>query len=280
MALTKFQEQVLAVLSKTRNPNSHFAGGATLNRNGPRLSNDFDIFNDDPAILAASVTTDLSTLAAHGFPANKAFDRDARSHHFKCTVSRDGQSTEIDWSCDSVHRFFPAIRDSRFGWRLTEIDLATNKILALAGRREPRDYVDIVELHSRGVTIATLAIAAPAKDPGFTPELILDEITRNSRFTENDLKAVNSLQPIDPVATKKLFLEGIAEARDILSQISFDQVGMVCVHPDGRPITTTLAALQSDNVIKRPASAYGALPQLNQIFSARNRGDDDSGSGR
>lgn len=268
MALSRFQEQVLEVLSKTRNPNSHFAGGATLNRNGPRLSNDFD-FNDNPAILAASVETDLAALASMGFTASKAFDRDAKLHHFKCTVSKAGEATEIDWSCDSVHRFFPAVRDSRFGWRLSETDLATNKILALAGRREPRDYVDIVDLHKRGVTIATLAIAAPAKDPGFTPELILDEIARNSRYSRDDLTTVNSLQPIDPVATKKIFLEGVAEAREILSKISFDHIGTVCILADGRPTATTLAALNSPNVIKRPASAYGALPQLNHASNDR-----------
>ena len=60
MALTDFQRELLAVLAKGRNPNSHFAGGATLNRNNPRLSDDFAIFADDAAILIQSVSDDLN----------------------------------------------------------------------------------------------------------------------------------------------------------------------------------------------------------------------------
>jgi hypothetical protein len=40
---------------------------------------------------------------------------------------------------DNDFRFFPAQRDEVFGYVLHPLDLATNKAMAAAGRREPRD---------------------------------------------------------------------------------------------------------------------------------------------
>jgi len=262
LALTRFQRELLVVLAKGRNPNSHFAGGATLNRYNPRLSNDFDIFTDDTSILIQSVSDDLASLAAAGYHVNRPFAPDQRTQHFECIVAKGAHSTSVEWACDTVHRFFPAVEDAEFGWRLTQLDLAVNKILALAGRREPRDYIDVVALHRGGLTIATLANAAPGKDPGFTPELVLDEITRNARFSANDLKEVHSLEPIDAIATKRAFLKGVAEARSVFSQLSFEAAGTIFIGANGELVPTTIAADRSTNIVKRPTSAYGSLPLL------------------
>ncbi len=47
-------------------------------------------------------------------------------------------------------RFLPPVQDSLFGYRLSDPDLAVNKVLALAGRAAARDVVDIVALHGSG----------------------------------------------------------------------------------------------------------------------------------
>jgi hypothetical protein len=206
MALTAFQQSILPILAKNRNPNSHFG-------RGPRLSDDFDIFSDSPVILAASVVADLKSLEQSGYDIDRRFNTSIPTHHFSCNVSKGINQTSLDWSCDTIQRFFPAIPDADFGWRLSKTDLAVNKMLALAGRREARDYMDIITLHQSGWTIATLANAAPGKDAGFTPQLILDEITRNSRFSVEELKSVRSIDPVDPVTLKQAFLQGVAEAR-------------------------------------------------------------------
>jgi hypothetical protein len=274
VARTDFQRELLAVLAKGRNPNSHFAGGATLNRNNPRLSDDFAIFADDAAILIQSVSDDLKNLTASGYRVDRTFAPDQRPQHFKCIVAKDRRSTSVEWACDTVRRFFPAIQDAEFGWRLRQFDLAINKILALAGRREPRDDIDIVALHRSGLTIASLANAAPGKDAGLTPQLVLDEITRNARFSEDELNSVHSLAPIDAVATKRAFLEGVANARDIFSQISLDAAGTVFISANGKFVATTVAADRSTSVIKRPTSAYGALalPPIGQRPTGRGEG--------
>src|ERR1700723_1847075 len=50
---------------------------------------------------------------------------------------------------DADFRFFPAIADALFGYRLHVADLATNKALAAAGRREPRDVLDLIYIDER-----------------------------------------------------------------------------------------------------------------------------------
>src|SRR5947199_10710193 len=56
MPLTPFQKGVAQILAKHRNPESHVAGGAVINRGegGVRISDDLDIFHDLAASVAAA----------------------------------------------------------------------------------------------------------------------------------------------------------------------------------------------------------------------------------
>ena len=65
---------------------------------------------------------------------------------FRAVVSRDGEHVRLDWSFDSAFRFFPAQSDEDFGYCLHPADLATNKVLALVGRSEIRDFLDTLQL--------------------------------------------------------------------------------------------------------------------------------------
>jgi len=159
--------------------------------------------------------------------AKNMFNPGLRLRHFSCIASKDNLQTHLEWSCDTIARFLPAIHDRDLGWRLSDIDLAVNKLLALADRRDLRDYLDIVALHQSGLTIATLANAAPGKDEHLTPRLVLDNITRNTRFSLQELRSADLLAPIHPIAVKQVFLNAVADARDILSQLSLDDAGMI-----------------------------------------------------
>ena len=52
----------------------------------------------------------------------------------------------VEWAQDSAFRFYPLQQDERFGYRLHDTDAAVNKVLALAGRSEIRDFVDVLLL--------------------------------------------------------------------------------------------------------------------------------------
>ena len=58
MPITKFQSDVLRLLAAQRSPDSYIAGGVAINREGPRISADIDIFHDSAARLESAVKAD------------------------------------------------------------------------------------------------------------------------------------------------------------------------------------------------------------------------------
>jgi hypothetical protein len=106
----------------------------------------------------------------------------------------------------------PPIRDELGGFVLHEIDLAVNKTLALAGRDEPRDFVDILYVHERVLPLSALVRAAVGKDPGFTPLSLVELLRRRGGHRPEDMARLNLATPFDPVASKKLWTEAMDDA--------------------------------------------------------------------
>jgi len=88
----------------------------------------------------------------------------------------------LEWVVDSDFRFFPTIRDEVFGYVLHPVDLATNKVAAAYGRREPRDVVDLLTIHERILPLGAVVWASVGKTWGFTPEGVINEIRRTARY--------------------------------------------------------------------------------------------------
>ena len=151
MAPTDFQRGLLRVLARNRSPDSVFAGGATLNRGRARSSDDFDIEHTTADAVRAAYLADRDALAADGHRVEELRLAKGIAH---ARVSSAGGATLIDWTQDTAWRFFPAVADREFGWRLHDLDLAVNKVLAMAGRRGPRDFRDVVALWTNASTIA------------------------------------------------------------------------------------------------------------------------------
>jgi hypothetical protein len=143
MPLTPFQRGVAQILAKHRNPESHVAGGAVINRGegGVRISDDLEIFHDVAASVATSAELDAQTLRQTGYSVEWTLRREGM---FRAEVTRGEGRVRLDWTTDSAFRFFPVLPDEEFGYCLHEADLATNKVLALAGRLEIRDFLDII----------------------------------------------------------------------------------------------------------------------------------------
>ena len=87
----------------------------------------------------------------------------------RAIVTRGQQATRIDWAHDSAWRFVPPVRDAAGGYVLHRVDLAINKVVALAGRDEPRDFVDFLHVNEAVLPLGAVVWAAAGKDPGFTP---------------------------------------------------------------------------------------------------------------
>src|SRR5580704_9166565 len=117
-----------------------------------------------------------------------------------CEVARQDVSTRLEWVVDSDFRFFPTIRDETFGYMLHPVDLAMNKVMAAAGRREVRDLVDLVTVHETILSLGAVVWAAVEKAPGFTPEGLIAEIRRNASYPPSEWRSLISTEPLDPQA--------------------------------------------------------------------------------
>jgi hypothetical protein len=101
-----------------------------LNRDGPRFSSEIDIFHDREEAVARAADADAAVLSNSGY-AVQWVRREPGIH--VATVERNGATTRLEWARDSDFRFFPAVADELFGYRLHIADIATNKALAAGG---------------------------------------------------------------------------------------------------------------------------------------------------
>jgi hypothetical protein len=243
MPLTKFQNDVLAVLAANRSEESHFAGGVLLHAcdDSARFSRDFDIFHDVALEVVRASERDVASLRDAGFTVDPIsrhgeWERDAT---FRRAIVRGpaGAVVEIDWAADSAFRFFPIERDAQLGWRLHLFDAATNKALTLAARTETRDYVDIVELAGR-FPLAAICWAACGKDPGFTPLSLLKMMRRFARIDPVELDKI-AARAIEPTELKTRWLAISDEAEVQMTALADERpeipIGIAFVDATGTP---------------------------------------------
>lgn len=138
---------------------------------------------------------------------------------------RGAEATKIEWAHDSAWRFLPPVKSERAGFVLHPVDLAVNKLLALVGRDEPRDYIDIHEAMAGILPLGALCWAASSKDPGYTPALLLDLLRRRGRYRPEDFARLALTSPVDLPALKRRWLEALDGALRFLASRDPDEVG-------------------------------------------------------
>ncbi|ARN81967.1 hypothetical protein [Methylocystis bryophila] len=194
MPLSKLQSEILCLLAAHRNPESYVAGSLPLNRSGPRFSGDIDIFHSREEAAAAAALSDAAVLTQAGFTVEWLRQEPGL---YGAEARRGGESMKLEWLRDSDFRFFPLQRDELFGYALHIIDIATNKAMAAAGRRAPRDVLDLLQIHEHHLPLGAVIWAAVEKAPGFTPEGLINEIRRNARYRADEYAALDTVEPID-----------------------------------------------------------------------------------
>lgn len=261
MPLTEFQRGILHLLAKNRNPDSYVAGGIVLNqtKETPRFSKDIDVFHDAEAQVATAATADSATLKTNGFNIHWIIEE---SGYFRADVSKGRQSVKMEWVRDSAFRFFPTERDPELGFRLNIWDTAVNKVLALISRSEIRDYLDILHFHKTKLSLGALCWAAAGKDPGWTPELILNEAVRTTRYTEADLKRLPLAQPITLPELKQQWLTAVSSAKELIQKLPPKNIGCFYLDAKGHPFTPDPAAPNFAHVHRHFGSLKGAWPKF------------------
>ncbi len=97
-------------------------------------------------------------------------------------------NTRLEWVADSDSRFFPTIPDETFGYILHPVDLAANKIMAAAGRRE---------------------------------------IRRNANYPMAEWKALIMREPIDPGDTMARLRAALSEAEAFVARMPTEKAGLL-----------------------------------------------------
>ena len=97
-------------------------------------------------------------------------------------VESGNESTELDLGADA--RLFPA-EPGRLAPTLSGEELAVDKVLAVFGRAEARDFVDLEAVEGRYGLDHLFELAAE-KDRGFTPEMFGEMAGRFSRLRQDE----------------------------------------------------------------------------------------------
>ncbi len=224
MPLSKIQSDILRLLAAHRDPESDVAGAAALNRDAPRYSGYIDIFHGREERVATAAGSDAQALETAGYAV-----RWLRREPAIYTAEVSGQSgaTHLEWVVDTEFRFFPVMRDDTFGYVLHPVDLATNKVMADAGRREVRDIVDVVTVHETILPLGAVVWGAVEKSPGYTPEGLIAEIRRNSNYPAAEWRALASIEPIDAAIITKKLRAGLDDAEAFVTRMPTDKLGLL-----------------------------------------------------
>jgi hypothetical protein len=151
-------------------------------------------------------------------------------------LSRRDETMQLEWVTDAAFRFFSTQPDELFGYVLHPVDLATNK-----------------------------ASAAVGKFPGVTPEEMLAEITRHSRFTAEEFRALATDQPIDVPGLHRRIRSMIEDAESFIARLPSDAVGVIFMEGE-RAVQPDVNAL--DKYQRNPGAPSGFWPTSPEISRA------------
>jgi len=180
--LTPLQEQVASIIAGLAEAeNFALAGGAALIVRGDvrRQTRDLDFFgltlaDVDRLVPAVDRALQEAGLVVRHVQVSAGFAR-------LIVESRD-DSTELDLGADA--RLFPA-EPAHPAPTLSGEELAVDKVLAVFGRAEARDFVDLAAVEARYGLDRLFELPAQ-KDHGFTPEMFAEMAGRFSRLRPDE----------------------------------------------------------------------------------------------
>jgi hypothetical protein len=267
--LDSFQREVLAVLCRRRTPASPVAGGAVLQRHGYRASEDLDVFNAPNIDVVATAEVDMADLKAAGFEVSPT----TRYEGFvEAIVAKPGTgATKVQWVQYSGYNFYQPVPDPEFGWRLHFADLAVNKVLAAASRRQPRDLADLYLVHTFIMPLWHAVWAAPGKDAEMTPEKAIERVRYYSQYAPGEL--LNFVFAADNAAIPGMISDvrtALDDAEKIVTRLPPDTVGKILVDAAGRSIRSLdeFKMIGQRTVSAAPGGTWPSGPDIDHFVIA------------
>jgi hypothetical protein len=258
--LSDFQARIARMLAVNRTPDSHLAGGAALHfePNSVRYSNDLDYFHDSVERVATAFEADRQLLLQSAFTVSIEINLPG---YIRARVAQQESATKIEWAHDSAWRFMPALYQEECGYRLHPVDLSINKVLALAGRDEARDFLDVLYIHGRILPLGALCWAAAGKDPGFTPLSLLELLRRRGKYRPEQFSRLMLVKPVDLPALKSEWLSILKEAEQFIRERPPEEMGCLYYSPQSKSFFAPSPQRLEEGVLHfgRPG---GILPKI------------------
>jgi hypothetical protein len=182
--LSPLQEQIAEIVAGLDEAEGFaLAGGAALIVRGDvrRQTRDLDFFGLTGDAVDRLVPAVDRALSAAGFVVRHA---QVSPGFARLSVAEGEESTEVDLAADA--RLFPA-EPGPFAPTLTGEELAVDKVLALFGRAEARDFADLMALEPR-YGLDRLCTLAAEKDLGFEAALFAEMLGRFDRLRRDEFE--------------------------------------------------------------------------------------------
>ena len=268
MPLTVIQQEVTKALRSFRTEHDFVGGGAALNKKWSRLSDDMDIFHDRRDRLPDSVEREIQALRDAGFVVEETVESDLT---VEIIAGKNNAETKVQWFYDdeTCKRFFAAVQDEDFGFRLHQADTAVNKVLCASRRREAvRDAIDLLNIVRLYSPLGPLIWAAVGKAPSSSPISIARGI-RNIVFgySNEELRTVSSED--DGMTTQDELRETLGPALDGARAYCEDVApealsGHLFVDQNDKPIEATEEMLASGTARALPVTDFGIMPKMGE----------------
>lgn len=213
--LTPFQQRILTAIGHSDlAPSFYLTGGTALAvyHLQHRYSEDLDFFADEREAMTG--VTSIASEIAHELDAQIEFTRAFPTFVETFLISQAGERVKIDFAFDTPFRLQPTITDPAYGIRLDNLtDMASNKLAALFGRSESKDFVDVYFICQELMPFATLFEQAKEKHVGMT-HYWLALAMRNVLKVQFLPRMIKPLQ----ISTVQAFFLGLAD--DLMSGIA------------------------------------------------------------
>lgn len=261
MPLSAIQAEVLRLTAGNRSKESHLAGasGIHMSPKAVRISHDLDLFHDSEKAVAEAYAKDAAILLENGFQIDVALSQPGfiRAH-----VSKGDSRVLIDWARDSIWRFLEPVRLEEVGDVLHPVDLAVNKVLALAGRDEVRDFLDTIYLHEHVLPLGALVWAACGKDPGLNPSMLLELLKRKGMISREELRRLDLRADLDLDGIHAVWKNALSEAAVWIGERPAEEAG--CLYAD--PNTGLFFAPRNDEAAETVrGKPGGVVPRIHGV---------------
>ncbi|MHB8219075.1 MAG: nucleotidyl transferase AbiEii/AbiGii toxin family protein [Acidimicrobiales bacterium] len=180
--LSPLQQRIATIIASLPEAEDFaLAGGAALIVHGAveRTTHDLDFFGLEPGAVDRLAPAAERALRAGGLSVERLLTNPG---FVRLLVATDDERTEVDLGSDA--RLFPVDQGPGFSLLTTE-ELAVDKVLAVFGRAEARDFMDLMAVEDRFGLDRLLAIAAE-KDHGFDLIVFSDMTDRFGRLRRDE----------------------------------------------------------------------------------------------